>query len=329
MADPTQELKDRVSGSCPYCDLSDRHGIAQDYYAQFVNRLDSMFKWKGLPRTIPEAILERYLKLNGWCGIGQVTKEQITTGSRQLETEPGLYCFFGGLGATPDEYYRPTQIILANPILGSRSYNIGKDCVWAKNDSLARGISHILSRYAHLLAENDISIHVAQVTSRIPFVFTAETDNEVDSAKQFIKQAEEGKIGIIKSSAFNNGVTPKPTGSENSGNYLKALIELHQYLKAQWYNDLGIGAQFNMKRERVNVAETEANSPSLLPLVDEMLNFRKKICEEVKQMFPDQNWEVELNSAWKLENLSQELKVESLKEDSSHLESKEDDGDDV
>lgn len=304
-----------VSGTCPYCDLSDRHAIAQDYYAQFVNRLDSMFKWKGLPRTIPENVLERYLKLNGWCGIGEVPATQIN--SSQLEIEPGLYCFFGGLGATPDEYYRPTEIILANPILGSRSYKIGKDCVWAKNDSLARGISHILSRYSHLLAENDISIHVAQVTSRIPFVFTAETDSEIESAKLFVKQAEEGKIGIVKSSAFNNGVTPRPTGSETSGNYLKALIELHQYLKAQWYNDLGIGAQFNMKRERVNTAETEANSPSLLPLVDEMLKFRKKICKDVNEMFPGQSWSVELDSAWVLENLSQELEVEAMKPDNS------------
>ena len=300
---PNKDNVEFLGGVCPECALRDRHVIAQEYYTDFLNRIDSMFRWSGLPETIPEHMLERYLKLNGWCGIGRANKNG----------EENLYCFFGGIGGNPDEYYQPTTIILANPVLDSRTYVIGKDVVWAKNDSLCKGISHILSRYAHLLADNGISINIAQVTSRIPFVLTAETDTEVESAKQFVKDAEDGKIGIIKSINFNKGVVPQPSGSENSGNYLKALIELNQYLKAQWYNDLGVGAQFNMKRERVNTAETESNSPSLLPLVDEMLKFRERICKDVHEMFPDQNWKVELNSAWKLETLSQELEVESVK----------------
>lgn len=301
---------------CPDCDMRNKHDIAQDYYAQFVNRTDSMFKWTGLPDTIPEYIFERYLKLNGWCGIGKATVQ--STGKE------GLYCFFGGLGAKPDEYYRPTEIILANPILGTKTYTIGEDVVWAKNDSLNKGISHILARYAHLLADNDISINIAQVTTRIPFILTAETSAEEESAKLFIKQAEEGKIGIVKSSFFNKGLTPQTTESSSSGNYLKALIELHQYLKAQLSNDIGIGSNFNMKRERMSSAEVESNSPYLLPLVDEMLKFRQKICDDVKEMFPDQNWSVELDSAWKLEDDTQKLQVEEMR-DSSQLEKDEPD----
>lgn len=302
--------------SCPECNLRNRHEIAQDYYTSFVNRLNTMFKWTGLPETIPETILERYLQLNGWCGIGEATVQ--STG------KTGLYCFFGGLGAVPDEYYRPTEIILANPILGSKTYKIGKDVVWAKNDSLSRGISQLLARYAHMLAANDISINIAQVTSRMPFMITADTDAQVESAQKFVKDAEDGKIGIVKSSSFNAGVEPKPTEQANAGNYLKSLIELHQYLKAQWANDFGIGSNFNMKRERMSEAEVESNSPYLLPLVDEMLKFRRKICDDVHEMFPEQNWTVELDSAWKLENDTQELQVEQMESEiSSQLNSNE------
>lgn len=299
---------------CPNCDLRNIHTIAQEYYIEFINRLDSMFKWKGLPDSIPEYIFERYLKYNGWCGIG-VAPEKAQKHAGEL------VCFFGGLGETPDLYYQPTAIILANPVLGSKTYEIGKDVVWAKNDSCHRGISHITSRYSHLLAANGISINIAQVTTRMPFVFTAETDTEIESAKDYIKKAEEGQIGIIKSSAFNNGFTPKPASTENAGNTIKALIELQQYLKAQFYNDMGIGSNFNMKRERMTKAEVEDNSPALLPLVDEMLKFREKICEDVHKMFPDQNWSVELSSAWKLENESQTLDV--INKGSSNLETEE------
>lgn len=283
--------------TCPYCDLRDRHSIAQEYFINFLNRTDAMFKYTGLPDTIPAYILERYLKVNGWAGIARAPE----TAQKHAGE---LVCFFGGIGETPDMYYQPTAIILANPVLGSKTYKIGEDCVWAKNDSCHQGIAHILARYSHLLAANDISINIAQVTTRMPFALTAETEAEVKSAEKFVKDAEEGKLGIIKSSAFNGGTEPKPTSSDSSGGYIKALIELHQYLKAQCNNDLGVGSNFNMKRERMTTAEVENNSPYLLPLVDEMLKFRKIMCDEVNAMFGT-NWSVELDSAWELEDIEQ------------------------
>lgn len=300
---------------CPDCDLRNRHSIAQEYYAQFINRLDTMFRWTGLPDTIPQHILERYLKINGWCGIALATVQ--STGKE------GLYCFFGGLGAKPDEYYQPTEIILANPILGSKSYKIGEDVVWAKNDSLYRGISEMIARYSHLLAANDISINIAQVTTRMPFTMVAETESEIKSAEKYIKEVEEGHLGIVKSANFNNGIDIKSAETGSSGNYVKALIELHQYLKAQFSNDIGIGSNFNMKRERMSQAEVESNSPYLLPLVDEMLKFRQQICEDVHAMFPEQNWTVELDSAWKLEDETQSLEVEAMKVEANPVEQEE------
>lgn len=290
-----------ITLTCPHCNLKSREDIAQDYFSMFVNRFDTMFEWTGLPETIPEHILERYLKINGWCGIGK------------HPTAEGLYCFFGGLGGQPDEYYRPTEIVMANPVLGSKNYKIGVDVVWAKNDSLHKGISGLLSRYSHLLAANDVSIHVAQINSRIPFAFVADTEAGVTSVKSYLKQIEDGSLAVIQSSSFNKGVVPTSL-STGSGDYLKALIELHQYLKSQCWLDFGINSNFNMKRERQNVAEVEANAPALLPYIDEMLKFRKTICSEVNKMFPDQNWDVKLNSAWKLENETQVKQVEMMGE---------------
>lgn len=302
---------------CPQCELRDKHVIAQEYFTNLLNRMDRMFKYTGLPDTIPEYILNRYLFVNGWCGIGKAPDTaQAHAGD--------LVCFFGGLGQKPDLYYQPTAIILANPVLGSKTYEIGKDVVWAKNDSCHQGIAHILSRYAHLLAENDISINIAQVTTRVPFILTAETESEKVSAEEYIRKAEKGQIGIVKSSFLNKGITPQPTISDSSGGYIKALIELHQYLKAQCNNDLGIGSNFNMKRERMSTAEVENNSPYLLPLVDEMLYFRKKMCVEVNAMFGTE-WSVELDSAWELEDKQQTLEVDNLEKDSSQLE-EDDDG---
>ena len=307
---------------CPNCELRDRHTIAQEYFLDFLNRTDSMFKYNGLPDTIPVYILERYLKINGWAGIGKAPVGSDKSGE--------LVCFFGGLGQKPDMYYQPTHIILANPILGTYDYTIGEDVVWAKNDSCNKGIAHIISRYAHMLADNAISINIAQITTRMPFVFTAETNAEVESAKAYIADIEKGKIGLVKSSFLNNGLTPAPTMPDTGGNNIKALIELNQYLKAQFYNDLGIGSNFNMKRERMSTAEVENNSPALLPLVDEMLKFRQIMCDEVNAMFGT-NWSVELDSAWELEDRQQTAEVEEIERgaDSSDLETEEVEVDEV
>ena len=307
--------------NCPQCELRDRHTIAQEYFLNFLNRMDSMFKYSGLPPTIPPHILNRYLFVNGWCGIGKAPKD-----AKKHAGE--LVCFLGGLGETPDLYHQPTAIIMANPVLGSKSYEIGTDCVWAKNDSCNKGIAHILSRYSHLLADNDISINIAQITTRIPFVMTAETASEVESAREYISQAEKGKIGIVKSTGLNKGLTPQPTISDSSGGYIKSLIELHQYLKAQCNNDLGIGSNFNMKRERMSTAEVENNSPYLLPLVDEMLKFRQIMCDEVNSMF-DTEWSVELDSAWELEDKQQTLEVANMEPNSSRLDGERDGDDDL
>lgn len=302
MASKNSEYK--MEFSCPNCNLRDRHQLAGDYFAIMLNRLDAMFEWTGLPDTIPEYMLERLLKYNGWCGIGLAPENAPDVSARGK-----LYAFNGGLGLNLDPYYRPTAIIMANPCLGSKTYTIGKDVVWAKNDSMNYGLAEHLARYAHLLASNDISINIAQVNTRMPFVLTAETTNEIDSAKAFLDDMEKGKIGIVKSSAFNNGIRPQATVNSSAGDYLKALIELHQYLKAQWSIDIGVSMNFQMKRERVNSAEVHANSPYLLPLVDEMLKFRREICSNVEAMFGEK-WSVKLSSAWKLENLNQILDVD-------------------
>lgn len=63
------------------------------------------------------------------------------------------------------------------------------------------------------------------------------------------------------------------------------LIETHQYILAQFYNEIGIAGNWNMKRERVNTAETELMTGSLdvnIKLIEEEI---KKGIDKVNQLF--------------------------------------------
>ena len=73
---------------------------------------------------------------------------------------------------------------------------------------------------------------------------------------------------------------------------------IKQYLKGSFYNEIGLNANYNMKRESINGKEAGLNEDGLTPLVVDMLNCRKKMCEEVNEMV-GQNWSVKLSPVFK------------------------------
>ena len=83
----------------------------------------------------------------------------------------------------------------------------------------------------------------------------------------------------------------------NGGVTLTELFEYEQYLKASMFNEIGLSANFNMKRERLTSAEVETNTDNLYPLVDDMLNNRRYALEKINEMY-GLNITVQFNSSW-------------------------------
>lgn len=280
-------------------DLMDKSYGEMTYIKQFFRMTNQMFKWINLPETIPARILEAYLQ---WYG-------QICF----TEVEGKYYVFFGGAGSTPNEYYEPTEFIVANPYLNfNKSLKIGEECVLMRNDSYFMGLLPMMERYAKQIVENDISILDAQWNMRIQSLIVANNDTAKKSADIYLEEIKRGKPGIILNrSLMENGLETKPFASAGTSNGLSQLIEMHQYLKASLLGELGLNANFNMKRERINTAESELNQDALLPLVDDMLAMRKKACEEINAMY-GLNIDVEKNSSWKEEEMiDEELPIET------------------
>lgn len=280
-------------------DLMDKSYGEMTYIKQFFRMTNQMFKWINLPETIPARILEAYLQ---WYG-------QICF----TEVEGKYYVFFGGVGSTPNEYYEPTEFIVANPYLNfNKSLKIGEECVLMRNDSYYMGLLPMMERYAKQIVENDISILDAQWNMRIQSLIVANNDTAKKTADIYLEEIKKGKPGIILNrSLMENGLETKPFASAGTSNGLSQLIEMHQYLKASLLGELGLNANFNMKRERINTAESELNQDALLPLVDDMLAMRKKACEEINAMY-GLNIDVEKNSSWKEEEMiDEELPIET------------------
>lgn len=94
------------------------------------------------------------------------------------------------------------------------------------------------------------------------------------------------------------------------------FIELQQYLKGSLYNELGINANFNMKREALSGEEVALNDDALMPLIDDMLKQRRTMCDELNKMF-GLNVSVDYGSAWHSNVMEKQLVGQSELEGST------------
>lgn len=289
-------LSDILPGFRPF-DFADKSKVRSQHIRYMLNRTQSMFKWEGLPDTIPARILELYLQCNGNACF--------------YEHEGNLYVFIGGRGGVPDVYYMPTIYTIANPALHlSVQANIDINCVVMPNDSSYMGLMPMFEMYASQMTETALSIDIATVNSRIVDLISATDDRTRESAIKYLDDMRDGKLGVIASNEFLTGITATPYGSTGHGT-ITDLIELMQYQKASWFNDLGLNANYNMKRESINSGESQLNNDALLPLVDDMLNCRQKFAEKVNKMFGT-NISVSMNSSWEDNLIETEAEQEIL-----------------
>lgn len=290
---------------CDFDKPYDKNDVFNQYIEYQYMRTQSMFHYTGLPDTIPQSQLELLLQINGTATIAEVDGK--------------LYAFRGGLGGEPDAYYRPTKSVVANPALKlSKSYTINEDCVLMRNDIFWCGLMPMFKRYSRILSENLTSLNVASIVSRLVDLISASDDITKQSAEKFIKDLTMGKLSIIGEPALIDSLKSQPA-NKSANNSITQLIELHQYIKASWFNELGLNANYNMKREAINSDESQLNTDALLPLIDHMLNCRKEDVQKINDMFGT-SISVFLSSSW------EDVQIE---ENSAHEENEEGEEDDL
>ena len=285
------------------------------------NKTMAMFKYHNLPNTIPCYELENLLQKNGFACVAQV--------------EGSLYAFDGGLGGEPDVYYRPTICTVANPALKlTRDFEIDKDCVIVKNDSNMVGLSHTIAKYNTLLAENEITMIIALINSRMNIIFSGADSATKASAEQYLNMIVQGKLGVISDNAFLESLKIQ-IGSTNRNNVFEDLIRLNQYLKAGLNNAIGLNSNSAMKKERLITAEIDVNNTALYPLIDDMLECRRTALAKINTMF-ETDISVELNSSWdyrdlngmSIHNTESEISLEDI-DDNADNGNNENNGDDM
>lgn len=284
----------------------DKKTIADTTGYGVLNKMLSAFKWNNLPKTLKQEWLELQLLVNGFSFVTTVGGE--------------LYAFYGGLGGEPDVYYQPTKCVIANPALKfNKECVIDEDGILVSNDYLRQGIIPIIGKYAGLLAENTITIRIADIMARITNIASGSDDATIESIKEYYRQIESGTIGVIEESPFLEDLKIQAGASQTGTTRLTDLIEMEQYLKASLLNELGLEANYNMKRESLNATEAQMGDDALQPLIDNMLKCRQEAVEKINEMFGT-DISVELNSAWEENEDNRDLQVEEAEAEVEKIE---------
>lgn len=208
-----------------------------------------------------------------------------------------LYSCIGNPGGEPDEYYRPTIFTIANPILGSKQVKDGKDGIIIYNtaiDSFAytghsfifdNGLYNLISQTATLLADNIISINCNQINSRVLAFVTADSESQAVAGEAVMKRMYAGKPYQILRSDLIDKINVNPLNTSSVGTNLTQLVELHNYIIANFFQSIGIKSNNVMKRERLINSEIDSQNDYLKISLLEILTSWQKGFDRVNELY--------------------------------------------
>ena len=259
------------------------------YFDLLTNKCCNLFKWEGLPETVNERFLMMQLILTGRIAW--------------FADNGNIYALNGSWGGTPNCYYEPTKWIVANPVLGSKTLTVrnmdGSDGIdkldgivmgltdvdMIKQNPTKGGLYRLIYQTAGLLADNISSLNVSQINGRVSQIWTADNDALARTFEEICRDIYEGHPYKVVSQDILNKVNAVPTAQTGQSNTLLNLIEAHQYILAQFYNEIGLPSNWNMKRERINTAETELMTGALDVSVYNMEKNLQAAVEKINELF--------------------------------------------
>lgn len=245
------------------------------YFKWLLSKTCSCFYLKNLPETMDEFYIISNLIIDGDVCITKFNDE--------------LYACIGAPGGQPDEYYKPSIYTIANPILGSKIVKDGVDGVIIYNTPLdayvSGGLYGLISQTATLLADNIVSINCCQINSRVTAITTADSPAQRIEAEATLKSMYAGYPFKVVGSDIIDKITVNPIATANTSQNLAELIELHNYIIANYFQSIGIKSNDIRKKAHVLQDEIDSQNDYLQISILELLTSWQSGFNKVNEMF--------------------------------------------
>jgi len=263
------------------------------YIRMLFEKCLGMFDYTGLPKSLPAEELEKNLIWFGFVGVFNHKKF-------------GLTCANGGLSGI-DQYYRATEFIYAQPVLGSDKLTINDNCIIVYNSQTdiitPYGFKELIQRYARLLADIDSSIDIQIINSRATKLNSVSNDLIAAAVNNAMQALESGDTYTVNQNSILDGWTPKDWNTAHPET-IEKLIDAKQSILNAFLEEIGVKS-INEKRERMITNEVSADNQLLMVNTDDLVQMRKKGVAAINEMFGT-NINVELNDIY---NVSKNINI--------------------
>lgn len=271
------------------------NGLQRYFRKYLLQKVMSVFKWK-LPETWDEDYFKFVLYGTGYIAV--------------FYTDAfGVIPQFATLGGY-SVFYKPTFIIVSNPLLPSIKKNIGIDCEIIKFQPDYSSIMDIVNYYADLLALCSQSVSINLLNTHTPTIYPAQGKTMAESYKKMFDKVASGEPAVIvDKSLFDDTGNPTWTPFERDITNLyisdKILSDMRK-IEARFDTEVGIPNNENEnKKERLIVDEVSANNAETTARAEMWLDELKKGCSAVEKMFGvsvSVDWRINPNTQGGAEN---------------------------
>lgn len=238
------------------------------YRLYLLKKLFGRFGFTGIPEGWDHDYMLEVLFMDGFFVV--------------CDTEAGvlpLKCGLTGINV----FEKPTEAVIANPVLGNFRRTIDVDCVVCQLQPNYEGVYPIINRYATLLAMCDSSIAVNLMNTKATFVFGANSKAQASTFKQLYDKIACGEPAVfMKDGLSDENFFTMPAKQ----NFIADDVQiLKRKIIAEFLTEIGINNTNLDKRERLTDNEVEANDQEVIANIQCWIDNISYGIKKINQMF--------------------------------------------
>lgn len=239
----------------------------------------TMRLFKEVTDPVPPKEIEIRLMLRGHCGIAVMPRDDELT------------AFFGTFSGVSKYFDEKPFYCVTSPIW-SKTLKIGREVEVIDNNILRNPLYDLIHHYAQLLAHVEVTFIDTNVNARMAGgIPVATTEKQRTSILDFLGKVFNGQRNVVTD--IGNLGLDFVGANTSTAQPVEALWNARTRILASFLSDIGVKSGID-KRSNTVTDEINADTPSLLINLDDMLNSRKEGFERVNKHFGT-NWTVELN----------------------------------
>lgn len=301
---PREEYSNLIPpfGSIDY--TMDFDNLYTEYFKQLSYIAMRLIVFGGLPKTVDPVFFKYCILLMGKIVFFRLDEDILDLRqSAVYPLKPGdLVALNGSDSNMQTIYYMHNRVLVTNPVF-TKTYKLtpGKDCeiVYCTEPDRYRIFGHgglfgLIARTATILADNDISINVAQRNTRLVNLIGADDTQTVRSVDAVMADIYSGRPYKAVQTNLIGNLQSIPMAATTSNQYLVQLIEMRQYIYSHFFESLGLQTHDNMKKERLITEEINDNEELSALSIDDILISIQEGLQRVNAMF-DTNITAALN----------------------------------